>query len=401
VAGGPRAAGPDRTPETLVSASTKIVAFAQERGHIAWITEGGPCGNRLHIRRLSARSTATIGRIACPDNPVEGQAVDAEIAIADGRVLWEVARPFSSNFYMTFEFRTASFADRRIRTVSDVTPLLQWADRARFWLPLVGGRKMLIYYAREDDGRNQSALRRVHAGKSRKLFDVNAAPLELAVGDAGIASVTREVRRGGCGCNFKPVWSPDGTKIAFLRSDGPAYNASGDVDDLPSGEIAVMNADGTGPTVITNDQRARNGLDWSSDGMQFAYTYRDDREQVLAISNSDGSGSRDIVRSRTFVNDPQWSPTGSLIAFQDGLDIRVVSPDGTGLRTFARGQDPSWSLDGSKVVFVRDRALYVANSDGTGERRIGSGPYPGEPTWSPDGTSIAYQDEGGSLPDQC
>jgi WD40 repeat protein len=396
---GAQAPAAPRTPETLVTTATKVVAFAQDQDHIAWITEGSRCGNRLHIRKLSERRTATINGIACPDNPTEGQSVDTELAIANGRVLWDVVRPFSSNFYVHFVFRTTSYGDRRIRNLSYLTTLMDWADRARFGLPFASSREMLVYYAREDssDSGKVSAIRRVAAGRSRKLFDVIEPPLELAVDGTRIATVRREVRRGGCGCNFKPVWSPDGTKIAFLRSDGPAYAATGDWDDLPDGEIAVMNADGTGLTMVTTDARARNGLDWSSDGTQFVYSHREGSEQVLSISNVDGSGARDIVRSSSFANDPQWSPTGPTIAFQDGRRIRLVRTDGTGLRVFAEGQDPAWSPDGSKVAFVRARALLVANADGAGVRMIvrGTDSCCGEPAWSPDGRSIAYEERGG------
>ena len=54
------------------------------------------------------------------------------------------------------------------------------------------------------------------------------------------------------GCN-SPVWSPDGTKIAFVRSH------SNDVD----GEIYIVNEDGTGLTRITHAPGA-NTPDWGT-----------------------------------------------------------------------------------------------------------------------------------------
>ncbi len=48
-------------------------------------------------------------------------------------------------------------------------------------------------------------------------------------------------------------WSPDGSKIAYK---------SASTTNSASGEIWVMNADGTGRTQITNDGLAKGNLDW-------------------------------------------------------------------------------------------------------------------------------------------
>ena len=56
--------------------------------------------------------------------------------------------------------------------------------------------------------------------------------------------------------------------------------------------------------------------------------------------------------------------------------------------------DPSWSPDGSRLAYQGDldgSAVYVINADGSGEKRLS--PTPGldvTPSWSPDGTKIIY-----------
>jgi hypothetical protein len=87
-----------------------------------------------------------------------------------------------------------------------------------------------------------------------------------------------------------------------------------------------------------------------------------------------------------------------------------MNPDGTGeanlTNTPAPAEDdsPSWSPDGTKIAFASNRAhgctgqrdLFVMNSDGTGVTLVSSDPQGGrtsQPTWSPDGQKIAFYSE--------
>jgi Tol biopolymer transport system component len=91
-----------------------------------------------------------------------------------------------------------------------------------------------------------------------------------------------------------------------------------------------------------------------------------------------------------------------LIAFVRGGDIWTIRPDGTGLtrltRTAVHEANPSWSPDGTKLAFDDGRgAIYAMNADGSQRVDLSAaGVDPdtqtcdSNPTWAPDGKHIAF-----------
>ncbi len=96
-----------------------------------------------------------------------------------------------------------------------------------------------------------------------------------------------------------------------------------------------------------------------------------------------GSGSIDL------------SALAGRITFSNSTeDIWVVNANGSGLQRLttdpANDFDPSWSPDGSKIAFRSERdgnnEVYVMNADGSGQRDVSRHPTDDwGPTWSPDG----------------
>jgi Tol biopolymer transport system component len=190
-----------------------------------------------------------------------------------------------------------------------------------------------------------------------------------------------------------PLWSPDGSKIAFEST------RDGDF------EVYVMNTDGSGQVNVTNAPGTADAPDdWSPDGSRIVITRGWGAEGEVFVVNADGSEPVNLTDSPGFDGAADWSPDGSKIAFtsdRSGTDeIYVMNPDGSdvaGLTTATPEEAfwPVWSPDGTKIAFSSEqdgtREIYVMNADGSGVLNLTDSPsFDGEPAWSPDGSKLAF-----------
>jgi Tol biopolymer transport system component len=197
------------------------------------------------------------------------------------------------------------------------------------------------------------------------------------------------------GYDYAPAWSPDGTRIAFTSNrDG-------------NSEIYVVNTDGSGLHNLTNnpaedggvDFVTRVGLSWSPNGAKIAFVSARDGTGEIYVMNADGSGVTRLTS--TYAITPVWSPDGARIAFVNSAGISVMNADGSGVTSLHQsGHLDGWSPDGSKIAFqsgifcirgcsVRSY-IVVMNADGTGVTQLTNTGGDFSPVWSPDGTRIAF-----------
>jgi TolB protein len=199
-----------------------------------------------------------------------------------------------------------------------------------------------------------------------------------------------------------PGVSPDGRRVAFRH----------ELEDL-SPVIATIPIEGGTVTWLTDERLfATSGPSWSPDGAKIAFAAHDGKGQRLFVMSANGSEIRAITDPDLYwVTGAEWSPDGTRIAFTaspvDGAgepstwDVFTVRPDGTELvnvtRTPAAADDefgPTWSPDGSRLAFSRTNGsgsvLIVRELVGGTETTITEGHVDDGPAWSPDGTVIAF-----------
>ena len=88
--------------------------------------------------------------------------------------------------------------------------------------------------------------------------------------------------------------------------------------------------------------------------------------------------------------------TPQQLAFSRAGHVWTIDADGTGSRVLVRdAYTPSWSPDGTRIAFVSNRSgdeeIYVAKADGTGVTRLTRLPGPDlSPAWSSDGRRLAW-----------
>jgi Tol biopolymer transport system component len=135
-----------------------------------------------------------------------------------------------------------------------------------------------------------------------------------------------------------PVWSPDGTRIAYSSDLG-----SDDFTDL-----FIVNADGTGRHQLTDGDDKVLFPAWSPDGAKIAWS----GNGFSFVADVDGSNQ--IALGDVVASNPSWSSDGTRIALASTLGIATVHRDGSNLTVLepdAFASDPVLSPPQWQPVF--------------------------------------------------
>lgn len=221
------------------------------------------------------------------------------------------------------------------------------------------------------------------------------------------------------------VWSPNGTQIALeewvnsemqmtvMNADGtqqraiplsPAFNAScqtgtacpliaswypngQDVLFIDGGALWKTNLNGATPQAVAPGKQV-SAASLSPDGKQIAYV----DENLDTVHVTDVSGLNDHVVAVPETNyrpwTVQWSPDSRQVIFDSvptagccdtTTSIYEVSADGSNLHKVAAGVRPTFSPDGTKIAFEStsnypNMQFVVANADGSNQQALSVAP---------------------------
>jgi len=154
-------------------------------------------------------------------------------------------------------------------------------------------------------------------------------------------------------------------------------------------EIFIVNEDGTGNSFVIDGSNPQ----WSPDGTRISYI-RTPGHYVYTV-NPDGTDPQKVADVPVeFYN---WGRNGRFTIVARNEDgVYVVNPDGSELQQVLTGEwcQARLSPDGTRLVARDgDRDLWVMDSDGTDWTQIpDASDRKNCGAWSPDGTEIAYHD---------
>lgn len=143
--------------------------------------------------------------------------------------------------------------------------------------------------------------------------------------------------------NYKPFWSPDGSKIVYMSSKTMNY------------EIMVMNQDGTGKINVSDHPNHDSSPSWSPDGKNIAFLSIRGGYLNLFVVNADGTGLRNITKHE-----------------EKGMQEFNATADTVDELSYKFGT--TWSPDSKSIVFAmyngNVQKLYIIQTDGSNEKEL-------------------------------
>lgn len=192
----------------------------------------------------------------------------------------------------------------------------------------------------------------------------------------------------GAAFEWLPIWSPDGSGIAFYS------------DRSGNGDVYFVEPDGTGLRQLTSSPETEYPGSWSADGSLLLFS-REDPEYRWVIAMVDRNGTdRGIIPVPVGGYSPSLSPDGSQFVYQSSWnpELRIADISGANDRLLltegSNPDNPQWSPDGAWILYdavlpwvydhVTSREILLVRPDGSERRRLTEDPEMDfEARWGP------------------
>ncbi len=184
--------------------------------------------------------------------------------------------------------------------------------------------------------------------------------------------------------NLRAVWSHDGATIHVIKSCTP--------------EISDVRVAGWATTPRATMTNKDEGYLWSPSGSKIYYWHYSGFDQVceqnsvdstrnLMSMNSNGSGKSTIRVGAPYVA-TEWWPDGSalLAADEDGHLVKVTASNGASASLGITSYKAKLSPNGTKIAWISANHLWVRATSGGASQDLGSAT---DFAWRPNGTALA------------
>ncbi len=283
----------------------------------------------------------------------------------------------------------------RLRTAGDVTvsPDGRWVVHVQTSIDSAGNRYVRDLYAARSDGSIQRRLTWTpQSSEGSPAFSPDGSHLAFVArreGDERAAEIyvlpftepgeARRVTAISRGVS-RPVWSPDGTRIAFTVSDSVPI-------DTTQAKSQKTRADRLASAARKNDPRVIDRLNYIGE-----QSFNQERWSQIYVVDAmrEGAEAKRITNGQFGSNAPAWAPDGKSIVYaaappkgtyhpdyEQDADLYIIAADGSGT--------PRNLTPGGRT------GLTAAGAGRAGSHDVPAGLYSeGAPRFSPDGKRLAY-----------
>jgi len=196
----------------------------------------------------------------------------------------------------------------------------------------------------------------------------SAAPKEVAFGcnldiclldPANPSNVFNLTDNGATSYDEDPDWSPDGKRLAFVARFATTFPQ---VVNIYTMEPEAPGQTFNGAVQITHftDYLSTDEIAWSPDGSKLAFVRGNQStgNNPLYVVNADGSSAQATkIPTVGGAEHPTFSADSGKIAFSYNKQVYTVNSDISSPATAlpgAAGEEPAWSPDGSRIAYGRE-----------------------------------------------
>jgi Tol biopolymer transport system component len=335
----------------------------------------GPPGEQRHVIRIAdARGRLRLSRRG--DQALWAQAAP-RLAIMSGTFSNNPASEGSTAVYDEQGRAIRRFAGQAVAFSPDGKLLVLDRRRRGQWLASVGTGK----------------LRRLPGGAVTDSFSPDSAHLELTGADSKAVLVSVPSGRVEAHLPGLGMWLADSRRLAYV---GPGQAAT--IETIGGRVLRRL------PVLLPGEYAATFAV--AQNGKTLVYTAQSELPHQLYEQRASGV-LRQITHGGTDHLYPAPSPDGRLIADAEfdtpcgncfPPEIGVLPADGSAPARILPNQvmgnsHPSWSPDGTRIAYGENApdilGIFVMQADGSQPEKLSGGAGGTEPSWAPDGSAIA------------